>query len=119
MTYPPTRTFTNLEVWAEAGPPKGTLYHYPNPYNHQKLWITASPAPPKIARQIAVHATMTKMVLRYTQGEPLEKNARPGGGRVRRLHADLKTERRLGHLTDRKSTRSCLPLDGRFDLEAT
>ena len=70
---PAYENLTNLEVWAEAGPPKGTLYHYPNPYNHQKLWITASPAPPKIARQIAVHATMTKMVLRYTPGEPLEK----------------------------------------------
>ena len=70
---PAYENFTTLKVWEEAEPPKGTLYHYPNPYNHQKLWITASPAPPKIARQIAVHATMTKMVLRYTPGEPLEK----------------------------------------------
>jgi hypothetical protein len=62
-----------LQVWAEAGPPKGTLYHYPNPYNHQTLSIAASPAPPKIAQQIYTQATLTKMVLRYAQGEPMEK----------------------------------------------
>ena len=61
-----------LKVWAEAEPPKGTLYHYPNPYNHQKLSI-AAPAPPKIAQQIYTQATLTKMVLRYAQGEPMEK----------------------------------------------
>jgi ABC-type glycerol-3-phosphate transport system substrate-binding protein len=62
-----------LQVWAEAEPPKGTLYHYPNPYNHQNLSIAASPAPPKVAQQIYTQATMTKMVLRYAQGEPMEK----------------------------------------------
>jgi hypothetical protein len=62
-----------LQVWAEAEPPKGTLYHYPNPYNHQKLSIAASPAPPKVAQQIYTQATLTKMVLRYAQGEPMEK----------------------------------------------
>jgi ABC-type glycerol-3-phosphate transport system substrate-binding protein len=62
-----------LQVWAEAEPPKGTLYHYPNPHHHQKLSIAASPAPPKVAQQIYTQATLTKMVLRYAQGEPMEK----------------------------------------------
>jgi ABC-type glycerol-3-phosphate transport system substrate-binding protein len=62
-----------LRVWADAEPPKGTLYHYANPYNHQQLSIAAAPAPPKIAQQIYTQATMTKMVLRYAQGEPMEK----------------------------------------------
>ena len=44
-----------------------------NPYHHQKLSIAASPAPPKIAQQIYVEATQTKMCLRYAQGEPMEK----------------------------------------------
>ena len=70
---PPYEKLTTLKVWAEAEPPKGTLYHYPNPYNHQKLAIAASPAPPKVAQQIYAQATMTKMVLRYAQGEPMEK----------------------------------------------
>jgi ABC-type glycerol-3-phosphate transport system substrate-binding protein len=70
---PAYEKFTSLKVWAEAEPPKGTLYHYPNPYNHQKLWIAASPAPPKIAQQIYVQATLTKMCQRYYQGEAMEK----------------------------------------------
>jgi ABC-type glycerol-3-phosphate transport system substrate-binding protein len=64
---------TTLKVWAEAEPPQGTLYHYPNPYNHQKLSIAAWPAPPKIAQQIYTQATLTKMCLRYSLGEAMEK----------------------------------------------
>lgn len=64
---------TTFKVWAEEGPPKGTLYHYPNPFNHQKLSIAASPAPPKIAQQIYALATHTKMIVRHLQGEPMEK----------------------------------------------
>jgi ABC-type glycerol-3-phosphate transport system substrate-binding protein len=70
---PAYEKFTTLKVWAEAEPPKGTLYHYPNPYNHQKLSIAASPAPPRIAQQIYVQATLTKMCLRYSRGEAMEK----------------------------------------------
>jgi len=64
---------TTLKVWQEEGPPKGTLYHYPNPHNHQTLSIAASPAPPKIAQQIYTQATLTKMCLRYAKGEAMEK----------------------------------------------
>jgi ABC-type glycerol-3-phosphate transport system substrate-binding protein len=64
---------TTLKVWQEEGPPKGTLYHYPNPHNHQVLSIAASPAPPKIAQQIYTQATMTKMCLRYSKGEAMDK----------------------------------------------
>jgi ABC-type glycerol-3-phosphate transport system substrate-binding protein len=69
---PAYEKLTTLKVWAEAEPPKGTLYHYANPYNHQKLSIAAWPAPPKIAQQIYAQATMTKMCLRYSQGEKME-----------------------------------------------
>lgn len=64
---------TTLKVWQEEGPPKGTLYHYPNPHNHQVLSIAASPAPPKIAQQIYTQATLTKMCLRYAKGEAMDK----------------------------------------------
>ena len=64
---------TTLKVWQEVEPPKGTLYHYPNPHNHQVLSIAASPAPPKIAQQIYTQATLTKMCLRYSKGEAMEK----------------------------------------------
>jgi ABC-type glycerol-3-phosphate transport system substrate-binding protein len=63
---------TTLKVWEEQGPPKGTLFHYPNPYNHQTLSIAASPAPPKIAQQIYTQALQTKMCLKYSQGAKME-----------------------------------------------
>ena len=70
---PSFETFTTFKTWAEEGPPKGTLYHYPNPHNHQTLSVAAAPAPPKIAHQIYTQAIQTKMVVRFMQGEPLEK----------------------------------------------
>ena len=69
---PAFEKLTTLKVWAEEGPPKGTLYHYPNPHNHQILSVAAQPAPPKIAVQIYSQAIQTKMVVRFMQGEPLE-----------------------------------------------
>ena len=70
---PSFANLTTLKTWAEEEPPKGTLYHYPNPYNHQILSIAAAPAPPKIAVQIYVQGIMTKMTVRHLQGEPMEK----------------------------------------------
>ena len=70
---PSFASFTNFKTWAEEGPPKGTLYHYPNPHNHQVLSIAASPAPPKIAFQIYTDGLQTKMVVRYMQGDAMEK----------------------------------------------
>ena len=69
---PAFEKLTTLKVWAEAQPPKGTLYHYPNPYHAQTLSIAASPAPPKIAQQIYAQATLTKMALKYYQGQAME-----------------------------------------------
>jgi hypothetical protein len=69
---PPFSGMTNFKTWAEQGPPKGTLYHYPNPYNHQRLSVPGWPAPPKIAAQIFTQGIMTKMTLRHMQGEPME-----------------------------------------------
>ena len=65
---PAFANLTTLKTWADEGPPKGTLYHYPNPYNHQILSIAAQPAPPKIAVQIYVQALMTKMTVRHMRG---------------------------------------------------
>ncbi len=70
---PAFANLTTLPTWAEAGPPKGTLYHYPNPHSHQILSIAAAPAPPKIANQIYTQGLMTKMAVRYAQGETLDK----------------------------------------------
>ena len=63
----------DFKTWAEEGPPKGTLYHYP-PKRGQILATSAFPAPPKIATQIYTQATMTKLVAKCTQGgESIDK----------------------------------------------
>jgi ABC-type glycerol-3-phosphate transport system substrate-binding protein len=70
---PAFEKLTTLKTWAEQGPPKGTLYHYPDPHKHQILSISASPAPPKVAQQIYAQATLTKMCVRFYQGEAMNK----------------------------------------------
>jgi ABC-type glycerol-3-phosphate transport system substrate-binding protein len=57
----------DFAIWAEAGPPKGTLYHYP-PRDDQILSVVAAPAPAAIGAQIYFQAIMTKMIARVTQG---------------------------------------------------
>jgi ABC-type glycerol-3-phosphate transport system substrate-binding protein len=70
---PAFEKLTTFKVWSEVGPPPGTLYHYPNPHNHQILSIAAAPAPPKIAVQIYTQGVQTKMIVKHLQGEPMEK----------------------------------------------
>jgi len=70
---PSFEKLTTLKVWAEAEPPKGTLYHYPNPYNHQILSVGGAPAPHKIAEQIGTANLMCQMAVRHFNGEALEK----------------------------------------------
>jgi hypothetical protein len=69
---PAFEKLTTFKIWQEEGPPKGTLYHYPNPYNHQVLSVAGAPAPHAIAERINTEATQTQMVVRYCRGEKLE-----------------------------------------------
>jgi len=62
--------FANLldfDTWKTVEPPKGVVYNYP-PRGDTIESIAAAPAPPKIAVQIYVQATMTKMINQCTQG---------------------------------------------------
>jgi hypothetical protein len=70
---PSFEKLTTFKTWAEAEPPKGTLYHYPNPHNHQILSVAAAPAPHKIAEQIYNQGIQTQMAVRYFKGEALDK----------------------------------------------
>ena len=56
----------DFNTWKEVGPPKGTVYNYP-PRGNQIVSLAAAPAPPKIANQIYVQATMPKMISQVTQ----------------------------------------------------
>ena len=70
---PAFEKLTDFKVYGEEGPPKGTLYHYPNPHNHQILSMAAQPAPAKIAVQIYTQGLHTKMVVRILKGEKMEQ----------------------------------------------
>jgi ABC-type glycerol-3-phosphate transport system substrate-binding protein len=70
---PSFEKLTTFKTWAEEGPPKGTLYHYPNPHNHQTLSVAAAPAPHKIAEQIWTQGVATQMAVRYYKGEAMDK----------------------------------------------
>jgi len=70
---PSFEKLTTLKVWAEEGPPKGTLYHYPNPFNHQILSVAGAPAPHKIAEQINTASIQCQMAVRHYNGEAMEK----------------------------------------------
>jgi ABC-type glycerol-3-phosphate transport system substrate-binding protein len=70
---PSFENLTKFKVWAEEGPPKGTLFHYPDPYHHQTLSVACAPAPHKIAEQMYNQGIATQMAVRFFQGEALEK----------------------------------------------
>src|SRR5882724_4936628 len=56
-----------------AVPPKGLIYNYPPRGSDEILSISAAPAPRKIAVQIYLQATMTKMIAHCTQqGKPVD-----------------------------------------------
>src|SRR3546814_12784425 len=66
---PAFANLTKFDTWANAAPPKGTLFHYPDPYGIQTKSIAGAPAPANIAFQLYNQALQTKMVVRYNQGE--------------------------------------------------
>jgi hypothetical protein len=70
---PPFPDMRGFKIWAEAGPPKGTLSHYP-PSGDEIVSIAGAPAPPLIATQMYTQATLTKMIAKFTQGnESMDK----------------------------------------------
>jgi len=70
---PSFANLTTFKTWAEEGPPKGTLYHYPNINDHQILSIAGAPAPHKFGEPIQVQAIQTQMAVRHFKGEAMEK----------------------------------------------
>jgi ABC-type glycerol-3-phosphate transport system substrate-binding protein len=71
---PPWANFLDFKTWETEGPPKGTLYSYPPRYPDQIVNIANAPAPKKIANQVYVQATMTKMISHCTQqGQSIDK----------------------------------------------
>jgi len=66
---PPFLSMADLPVWADTGPPKGTIYNYPlRPHHDANYYITASSAPPDVGEQIWGQYIIPQMVARVVSG---------------------------------------------------
>ncbi len=63
---PPFEKLMDFNVWANAEPPKGTLYNFP-PRGEVIVSVAGSPAPARIGVQMYAQATMCKMIVQCTQ----------------------------------------------------
>lgn len=71
---PPFPTMLNFKVWAEAGPPKGTVYNYPiRPVHHARPHIAASEASPEVAVQIYNRGIMPTMLAKLKSGQSIDQ----------------------------------------------
>jgi hypothetical protein len=67
---------TDFPMWADAGPPKGTLFNYPlRPAQHAKAIVAGAPAPPPIAAGIYAQWVLPKLAGRVTQAGMSIENA--------------------------------------------
>jgi hypothetical protein len=62
----PAANKVDSPVWAEAEPPKGTLYNFP-PRGDVIVSVAGHPAPARIGVQIYSQGTMCKMIAQCTQ----------------------------------------------------
>ena len=86
---PAFEKLTTLKVWAEEGPPKGTLYHYPEPLQPSDA-VDRGLAGAAEDRPADLRAgDPDQDVPALSPGRSDGKDARLGGRRVRRLHAEL------------------------------
>ena len=66
---PVFESMSDLPIWAEVEPPKGTTYNYPvRPWHDAEYYIPGSSAPPDLAVQIWGRSVIPSMVARMVQG---------------------------------------------------
>jgi ABC-type glycerol-3-phosphate transport system substrate-binding protein len=66
---PPFVSMTDFKVWEDVGPPKGTVYNYPNRKDHKMTsWVSMAPAPPEIAVQAYNRGTNATMLAKLQSG---------------------------------------------------
>ena len=69
---PPVISMQDFKVWENAGPPKGTLFNYPNhPWQKQRAWVAGMPAPAPIAVKIYNQGTMPTMLAKLMSGNSI------------------------------------------------
>ncbi|MEJ0018980.1 MAG: extracellular solute-binding protein [Acetobacteraceae bacterium] len=71
---PPFESMSNLPIWSELEPPKGTVYNYPvRPWHNAEYYIPGSSAPPEIAVQIWNRYLFPGMVSRLMSGQSIKQ----------------------------------------------
>lgn len=66
---PPFLSMNDFAVWANEGPPTGTVFNYPlKPHHNAQTSVAMSPAPAEFAVQAYQQALNTKVVARVVQG---------------------------------------------------
>jgi len=71
---PPFQKMAESKVWDEVGPPKGTVFNYPNrPWHNQVEHLAQMPAPAEIAVQVYNRGTVPTMIAKLKSGESIEQ----------------------------------------------
>jgi ABC-type glycerol-3-phosphate transport system substrate-binding protein len=67
---PPFLSMSDLKIWSEVEPPKGTVFNYPvRPWHDAEYYITGSSGPPDIAVQMWNRGTVPGMVAKLYAGQ--------------------------------------------------
>jgi ABC-type glycerol-3-phosphate transport system substrate-binding protein len=71
---PPFLSMSDLKIWSEVEPPKGTVYNYPvRPWHDAEYYVTGSSGPPEMAVQIWNRGTVPTMVAKLVAGQSIEQ----------------------------------------------
>ena len=72
---PPFESMSDLKVWTEVEPPKGTIYNYPvRPWHNAEYYVPGSSAPPDVAVQIWNRGIQAGMVARLMSGQSIKQS---------------------------------------------
>jgi hypothetical protein len=72
---PPFESMSDLKIWSEVEPPKGTIYNYPvRPWHNAEYYVPNSSAPPEIAVQIWNRNIQPGMVSRLMSGQTIKQS---------------------------------------------
>lgn len=72
---PPFESMSDLKIWSEVEPPKGTIFNYPvRPWHNAEYYIPGSSAPPDIAVQIWNRNIQAGMVSRVLSGKSIKES---------------------------------------------
>ena len=72
---PPFQSMTDLSIWSDVEPPKGTIYNYPvRPWHDAEYYTPGSSAPPEIAVQIWNRSVVPTMVAKLMSGQTIKQS---------------------------------------------